>query len=118
MTMARGGGYRTDGTGNTARLRQLAALQSVGDETRKLFHRLKAVAETVHGQGETSAGRRGILLDLARHGAHTVPQLARARPVSRQHIQTLVNALRTDRYVELIDNPAPPPPPPPPPPPH
>ncbi len=32
--------------------------------------------------------------------------MARSRPVSRQHIQTLVDALRADGLVELVDNPA------------
>jgi DNA-binding MarR family transcriptional regulator len=32
--------------------------------------------------------------------------MARARPVSRQHIQGLVNLLLEDRLVELADNPA------------
>jgi len=81
-------------------------LEALIDETRALFHRLKLVAEDVHGQGPLSAGRRGVLRDLHRRGPQTVPQLARARPVSRQHIQSLVNDLEEDGYVELIDNPA------------
>lgn len=64
------------------------------------------MAEEVHGQGELSAGRRGVLRSLAREGPRSVPQLARARPVSRQLIQTLVNGLRAQGYVELAPNPA------------
>jgi len=82
------------------------ALGELMDETVLLFHRLRAVAEEVHGQGEASAGRRGVLRSLARGGPQTVPQLARARPVSRQHIQSLVNALAADGLVELVANPA------------
>jgi hypothetical protein len=40
-----------------------------------------------------TAGKRGVLKGLDRLGPQTVPQMARARPVSRQHIQTLVNRL-------------------------
>jgi len=76
------------------------------DETVALFHRLRLTAEEIHGQGEASAGRRGVLRSLGRGGAQTVPQLARARPVSRQHIQVLVNALLGDGLVELRENPA------------
>jgi DNA-binding MarR family transcriptional regulator len=82
------------------------ALEEVIDETRALFHRLRAVAEQVHAQGELSGGRRGVMKDLARLGPQTVPQLARRRPVSRQHIQSLVNPLLEEGYLERIDNPA------------
>jgi DNA-binding MarR family transcriptional regulator len=85
---------------------KLAALDQVFTETVALFHRLRAVAEEVHGQGELTAGKRGILKDLARLGPQTVPQMARARPVSRQHIQLLVNMLEADGYVQWVENPA------------
>jgi DNA-binding MarR family transcriptional regulator len=39
-------------------------------------------------------------------GEQTVPQMARARAVSRQHVQALVNQLVDERLVELIANPA------------
>ena len=84
----------------------LLALESVFAETVALFHRLRAVAEQVHGQGETSAGRRGILKSLDRLGSQTAPQMARARHVSRQHIQILVNQLAKEGLVDFIDNPA------------
>jgi DNA-binding MarR family transcriptional regulator len=82
------------------------ALAELIGETRALFHRLKLAAEQVHDQGRVSAGRRGILLGLARGGAQTVPEMARARPVSRQLVQTLVNGLLADGYVEYAPNPA------------
>jgi DNA-binding MarR family transcriptional regulator len=84
---------------------QLTALGEVIDQVRTLFHRLKAAAEQVHGEGDRSAARRGVLLSLHRGGPQTVPEIARARPVSRQHIQTVVNGLLTDGLVELADNP-------------
>jgi DNA-binding MarR family transcriptional regulator len=82
------------------------ALGEVIEETRLLFHRLKRLAEQVHGQGEATAGKRGVLRDLAHRGPRTVPQLARARPVSRQHIQVLVNGLLEEGLVERAENPA------------
>lgn len=85
---------------------RLGALESLAAETVRLFHRLKVVAQEVHHQGETTAGRRGVLRGLYRTGAQTVPQMARARPVSRQHIQTLVTALAEDGLVESVKNPA------------
>ena len=89
-----------------AALAALAALSGLFDDTVALFHRLTAVAEEVHGQGGLSAARRGVLRSLDRLGPQTVPQMARARPVSRQLIQTLVNDLRHEGYVELTANPA------------
>ncbi|MCI0657225.1 MAG: MarR family transcriptional regulator, partial [Acidobacteria bacterium] len=43
-------------------------------------------------------------LDLS--GPQTVPQMARARPVSRQYIQALVNQLAAEDRIEFVDNPA------------
>ncbi len=83
-----------------------SALARVFDETASLFHRLRAVSSEVHGQGELSAGRRGVLRSLYHLGPQTVPQLARARPVSRQHIQILVNGLLKDALVATEENPA------------
>jgi DNA-binding MarR family transcriptional regulator len=79
-------------------------LETLFMETRLLFHRLRAVADTMHQTDQVTAGMRGVLESLALVGPQTVPQLARARPVSRQHIQTLVNALLDQGLVELIDN--------------
>jgi DNA-binding MarR family transcriptional regulator len=82
------------------------ALLRLFEETTALFHRLRAVAAEVHGPSEVSAGRRGVLLSLERAGPQTVPQLARSRPVSRQHIQVLVNELLEDGFVATEENPA------------
>ncbi len=79
-------------------------LQQLMDETRSLFHRLKYVAEQVHQQGEETAGMRGVLLNLE-DGPQTVAQMARSRPVSRQHIQKLVNALIQEGLVHTRPNP-------------
>lgn len=82
------------------------AFEHLVGETRALFQRLKLVAEQVHGQGEASAVRRGLLQSLARLGPQTVPALARMRGVSRQHLQTVVNGLVEERLVEIVPNPA------------
>ena len=82
------------------------AVEALIEETRLLFHRMKLAAEQLHRAEEITAGMRGVLFSLDRSGPQTVPQMARARPVSRQHIQMLVNPLVERRYVELVDNPA------------
>ncbi len=76
------------------------------NETVLLFHRLRILADQVHHHGEMSGPLRGILRSLNKSGEQTVPQMARARSVSRQHIQALVNQLVEEKLVELVPNPA------------
>ena len=83
-----------------------SAFNVLVNETSLLFHRLKIVADEVHQQGEMSGALRGILRLLNKHGEQTVPQMARDRAVSRQHIQGLINQLAEAGYVEFIENPA------------
>ena len=54
----------------------------------------------------TTQAERGVLEMLVRDGAQSVPAIARARLVSRQHIQTLVDALAKKRLAEFQPNPA------------
>jgi len=81
-------------------------LLALFDETVALFHRLTAEAEMIHERGSLSAALRGMLRGLRRHGAQTVPNMARMRPVSRQHVQELVNRLHKVGLVEFAENPA------------
>lgn len=82
------------------------AFQELSREVVATFHRLRAAAEEVHGEGGGTAARRGVLRELAREGPRTVPAMARGRRVSRQHVQSVVNDLLADGLVELRDNPA------------
>lgn len=75
-------------------------------EVRRLFHALRAAADELHAGREISAAMRGVMESLARGGPRSVPDLARERPVSRQHIQTIVDALLQAGHVELHENPA------------
>ncbi len=80
-------------------------LRAVVDETIVLFHRLAWVAEQIYGDEGRSTARRGVLRGLVRYGPQTVPQLAKARRVSRQHLQEVVDALLATGLVERFDNP-------------
>ena len=83
------------------------AFTLLAGEVRRTFHQLAAAAEALHaGDDAVSAPQRAVLESLWRGGDQTVPALARARPVSRQHIQTLVNELVERRLVETVANPA------------
>jgi DNA-binding MarR family transcriptional regulator len=91
----------------TGRAPDEPAFDALGREVRRLFHQLRASAEAIHEeQGSLPIAQRAVLESLHRDGAATVPALARARPVSRQHIQALVNALREAGLVETRPNPA------------
>ncbi len=83
-----------------------SAFDELVNETVLLFHRLRIVADQVHHRGEMTGGLRSILRSLDKWGAQTVPQISRARSVSRQHVQMLVNQLIEEGYVELVANPA------------
>jgi len=83
-----------------------AALVGVIDEVTRGHFALGRLAEKIHHEGVSSSGRRALLRNLIELGPRTVPELARMRPVSRQFIQTLVDALVADGLVVLADNPA------------
>ncbi len=80
-------------------------LRAVVDETIALFHRLRWVAEQIYGPDGRSTARRGILRGLLRYGPQTVPVLARARSVTRQNVQPVVDQLAREGLVERVPNP-------------
>src|SRR5262245_35804233 len=82
-----------------------APVTAVIEEAAALHLRARAVAEQLHRRPELTDACRGVLRDLAQLGPRTVPQLARRRDCSRQHVQLLVNRLVADGMAELIDNP-------------
>ncbi len=84
-----------------------AAVEALMREVRLTFHELRATAEALHDDpAGLTAAHRGVLESLERGGPQTVPALARARPVSRQHIQILVNRLLEVGLVRTEPNPA------------
>ncbi|MDQ0463246.1 DNA-binding MarR family transcriptional regulator [Caulobacter ginsengisoli] len=68
-------------------------ITSLIDRIPRLFHLLKALGDKLHADLGVTTSMRGVMVSLARDGERTVPELARERPVSRQHIQTVVDAL-------------------------
>ncbi len=85
---------------------RLKAVYALSTAVRSLFHVLGDAVSTLHKSSGITAGMRGVLESVTSGGPQTVPQIARARPVSRQHIQTLVNDLLWLKLVEYADNPA------------
>lgn len=83
-----------------------AALDALIEAASALHRRIRAVRDEVHHLEGMPGGSRAILRELERRGPQTVPQMARERPASRQHVQTMVNRLHRDGYVEFVPNPA------------
>ncbi len=84
----------------------LESVTSVIDEVRLLNNRLIELVEDLHRDSGISASQRAVLEFIHRHGPATVPTIARTRGVTRQHIQTISNELRTLDLVEPQENPA------------
>jgi DNA-binding MarR family transcriptional regulator len=59
----------------------------------------------MYGDDGRRATRRGLLRGLARYGPQSVPELARARSVTRQNVQPVVAALLAEGLVVLAPNP-------------
>lgn len=84
---------------------EIAALVEIIRLVPLLFHRLRAVGDALHEEHGITTPMRGVMQSLFDGGAQTVPQMAAARPVSRQHIQTIVNALAARDIVTATPNP-------------
>ena len=65
-----------------------------------------ASGENVGAVTPAGAGTYGLLRSLVENGPQTVPALARARPVARQHIQRMANEMAAQGLVEFTANPA------------
>ena len=76
------------------------------DEIRQTFNALAVAVDELHAESAISAHLRAVLEYLLRNGPTTVPDIARARRVSRQHIQTAVNELRALLLVDSRPNPS------------
>lgn len=81
-------------------------MRGVVEEAIALYHRIRWVSEQVYGEEGRSTARRGILRGLVRYGPQSVPALARARSVTRQHVQEVVDTLIDHDLVVLEPNPA------------
>ncbi|HEY1749986.1 MAG TPA: MarR family winged helix-turn-helix transcriptional regulator [Caulobacteraceae bacterium] len=71
----------------------------------RLYFLLRAAGDALHADLGITTGMRGVMTSLAATGPRAVPELARERPVSRQHIQTLAKALLAAGLVEARPNP-------------
>jgi DNA-binding MarR family transcriptional regulator len=80
-------------------------LTELVDEVRRTHNTLTEVIDDLHADTAVSARLRAVLEYVDRHGPAAVPDIARARRVSRQHIQTTVNELLDRSLVAYEPNP-------------
>lgn len=73
---------------------------------RAAFNRLKALSDQLHGDLEITTAMRAVMETLADDGPRTVPQIARTKGVTRQHIQLLADALVAAGHAVVKENPA------------
>jgi len=85
---------------------QLDAFYPMALAVRRLFHKLAFGVAALHHDSNVTVGMRAVLETVVDGGPQTVPHMARVRPVTRQHVQGLVNALLEAGLVEYVDNPA------------
>jgi len=76
------------------------------NEVRLLYQSLIQIGDEIHAGSNITMGMRAVLEYLDRNGDATVPQIARARRVTRQRIQALVNPLLKLGLVRSVSNPA------------
>jgi DNA-binding MarR family transcriptional regulator len=70
----------------------------------RLYHLLRALGDQTQADLGVTSAMRSVMHSLAAGEPRSVPDLARQRPVSRQHMQTLVNDLLAARLVETLPN--------------
>jgi DNA-binding MarR family transcriptional regulator len=73
---------------------------------RAVFNRLKALGDDLHGDLAVTSAMRAVMETLSAEGPMTVPQIARAKGVTRQHIQLLADALAEAGLAAVKENPA------------
>jgi DNA-binding MarR family transcriptional regulator len=74
-------------------------------EIRTAFNQLRSLAESLHADLGINPSMRAMLEALAIKTPQTVPEIAKSRGVSRQHVQKIMNALVEDSLVRVTDNP-------------
>ena len=85
--------------------KKLESLEGLIGESLALAVGLRSAAESIHADLGITPGTRVLLATLAEIGPATVPRIARARGVSRQHVQTVVNSFLKRGWVKRTKNP-------------
>ena len=74
-------------------------------EVRTCFNQLRTLAETLSADMEVNPSMRAIMESLSQKVPRTVPDLAKERGTSRQHVQKVINSLLDEDLVLTVENP-------------
>jgi DNA-binding MarR family transcriptional regulator len=72
---------------------------------RGVFNELKTLSDEMNTDIAITAAMRALMEYLTDHGPTTVPEIAKAKSVTRQHIQTLADALEQRGMLTFEINP-------------
>ena len=86
-----------------SRVEKMVALTQA---VRGVFNRLKALGDELHGDLDVTTAMRAVMETLSEAGPMTVPQIAKLKGVTRQHIQLLADALVEGGLASVKENPA------------
>ncbi len=85
---------------------QLADFNRYIQQIRLAFQRLRRAGELLHADLDISLSLRAILEWLQENGSQTVPKIAEAKSVSRQHVQKSVDELVARGLATITPNPS------------
>lgn len=81
-------------------------IDRLASDIRSTFQTLRGFADQLHSGSGINASMRAVLDYLRQAGPQTVPAIAAAKSVSRQHVQAIVDQLLDADLVERRANPA------------
>ncbi len=74
-------------------------------EVRTCFNQLRSMVEDLNADLDVNPSMRSIMESLSQNEPLTVPDLAKERGTSRQHVQKVVNGLLEQGFVHKKENP-------------
>ncbi len=80
--------------------------EAVTREIRACFNRMTALGDRLHRDLGVTTAMRAVMETLYENSEQTVPAIARAKRVTRQHIQVLLNRLIAAKLATTRPNPA------------
>lgn len=85
---------------------RVSEVYEVLGQVRTCFNLLRSLADRLHEDLGVNPSMRAVMESLAGETGRTVPDIAREKGVSRQHVQVIMNALLEAGLVEAVDNPS------------
>lgn len=84
---------------------QMDELLGLAEALREAFVALRGLSARLLEDLACTAAERGVLAELDRHGARTVPALARRRSITRQAMQKTIDVMIARGWLRTVPNP-------------